>query len=73
MENGHQHCKVFSMLFVVNGINMQKQWYGPLTIYDSVSGIGLLDVQSSSVLIIPIQIFQNATNKAETSVNSYSF
>lgn len=36
---------------------MQKQWYGPLTIYDSVSGIGLLDVQSSSVLIIPIQMF----------------
>lgn len=35
-NNGQQHCKDLSMQFVVYDISMQKHWYGPLIINDSV-------------------------------------
>lgn len=33
------------MLFLVNGINMQNFWYGPLIIYGSMSGANLLEIE----------------------------
>lgn len=62
LENGQLHCRDFCLLYVVCGINMQKHWYGPIIIYDSMSKASLLEVQDSYIVVIPIQNFKDASS-----------
>lgn len=65
LENGQQHCLDFNILFVANGTNMQKHWY------DSMSGANVLEIQSSSILIIPSKCLKDANNSTvKTKINS---